>query len=131
MQPATPSPAEQSHHQDGPTQDGPSRDVRRVWWLGLAGTVLLSAGFALVAFLSVFMSAFCADGGPRRLAGCLTAIWGLGGWSALTLAVPVAFLVWGRRAADSRQAWVRLGLCALGYLPPVLWFLGLLRFWFD
>ena len=45
--------------------------------------------------------------------------------------VPVLFGLWGSRAVDNRQVGRRLSVCAIGYLPPVIWLLGLPRVYFH
>jgi len=37
-----------------------------------------------------------------------------------TLALPLVFWVWGRRAGDPDQVSRRLAICATGYLVPVV-----------
>lgn len=98
--------------------------------LAMVAMSLLSLAFGVVASMAFFLSAFCGDGGPSGLPTCLTAFWGLSGCAALTLLLPLGYRLWVRRATDRRTARRRLALCLSGYLPPVLWFLGLLRFYF-
>jgi hypothetical protein len=102
-----------------------------VWKVGVPVTAGLSACFAVVTFLALFLSAFCGDGGKAGLPACLTAFWGLVVCTGLTMLIPLIFGVWGYRAVDNRQAGRRLVICSSGYLLPVGWFLGLLQFYFH
>jgi hypothetical protein len=102
-----------------------------VWKIGVPVTAGLSGLCALVAFMALYLSAFCGDGGKAGLPTCLTAFWGLVVCAGLTLLIPVIFGVWGYRAVDNRRAGRRLAICASGYLLPVAWVLGLLRFYFH
>lgn len=104
-------------------------DRPAVWWPGVVVTAVLSAGCAVVAALAFFLSAFCGDGGQQQLPACLTAFWGQTITAALPVLVPPVFVLWSRR--DPARARRRLAICCLAYLLPVLWFLGLLRFWFH
>jgi hypothetical protein len=113
------------------TGEPPAPGTRTAWTVGVVLTILLSGCLSLVAFMAFYLSAFCGDGGPEGLPRCLTAFWGLTACCLATAAIPSIFAPWARRATTSGQIWRRLALCATGYLLPLAWFQGMLRWFFT
>jgi hypothetical protein len=100
----------------------PSRQYRlALWGFGVVATTLLSVAMAWLGLLFLGLSAMCVDAGvDARAYGCIAGAYVVVGCCWLTVPLPVVFGWWGGRASTSRVLAKRLGVCALGYLVPVL-----------
>ena len=107
-----------------PSQRPAPRGTRPKWIAATVASALLSGLIALAGLICGLFSLMFFD--DPSAPGAYAALVGMLLFAAscvATLAVPLAFWLWGRRAEDAGR---RLMLCSTGYLLPVLF--GVIQF---
>ena len=107
-----------------PYHQPPPRGTRPRWIVATVASALLSGLVALAGlFCGLFMLMFFDDPSAPGAYAALVGMLLFAASCVATLAVPLVFWLWGRRAEDAGR---RLVLCSTGYLVPVLF--GVVQF---
>jgi hypothetical protein len=103
----------------------PARRRGVLYWIALILMIPLSLVTASYGVVAGAMFTLCYDQGPGGAANRCFAVGVFLAVACLaTLLVPVVFGIWAARATTRRQAVARLGVCLLGYLVPLLFFVA-------
>jgi hypothetical protein len=103
----------------------PARRRGVLYWFPLILMIPLSLVTALYGLVAGAMFTLCYDQGPSIDANrCFAVGLFLAVACVATLLAPVIFGIWGARATTRGEVVARLGVCLLGYLVPLLFFVA-------